>query len=48
MKIDYDKKCKKGAIFCLSARGRTVEGIDFSDEQARAVYIIGAPNPDRY
>jgi Rad3-related DNA helicase len=26
------------------ARGRSVEGIDFSDEQSRAVFLIGVPN----
>ena len=50
MKNVYNKECKfseNGAIFCLTARGRIVEGIDFSNEQARAVYLIGVPNPDR-
>lgn len=26
------------------ARGRLAEGIDFTDELARAVYLIGIPN----
>ena len=29
------------------ARARVIEGIDFSDHQARAVFIIGVPNTDR-
>jgi Rad3-related DNA helicase len=32
-----------GALFA-ACRGRLIEGIDFSDELARAVVLIGVPN----
>lgn len=34
----------KGAILCCVCRGKVTEGIDFSDEKARAVVLIGLPN----
>lgn len=43
---EYKEKAltKKGALLLATARGRLGEGIDFTDELARAVYIIGCPN----
>jgi Rad3-related DNA helicase len=41
------KKAKdpKGAILLAVCRGRSSEGIDFTDEIARAVLIVGIPFP---
>jgi len=36
---------RKGAILCCVCRGKVSEGIDFSDEKARAVVVIGVPLP---
>ena len=42
----YVKDAKnKGAILCCVARGKVSEGIDFSDEMARAIVIVGVPYP---
>lgn len=35
----------RGAILCCVARGKVSEGIDFADEMARAVVVIGVPYP---
>ena len=35
----------KGAILCCVLRGKVSEGIDFSDEMARAVVVVGIPYP---
>jgi len=35
----------KGAILCCVCRGKVSEGIDFADEMARAVVIVGIPFP---
>ncbi|KMT19267.1 hypothetical protein BVRB_1g014480 isoform A [Beta vulgaris subsp. vulgaris] len=40
--------CKEGAAFLAVCRGKVSEGIDFSDENARAVIIIGIPFPNIY
>jgi len=43
---DYQAATKeKGAIFFCYCRGRVSEGIDFTDEMARAVVLIGIPLP---
>ena len=34
-----------GAILCCVCRGKVSEGIDFADEMARAVVMIGIPFP---
>jgi len=34
---------KKGAVLFCYCRGRVSEGIDFADEMARAVVLIGIP-----
>ncbi|GKC00398.1 fanconi anemia group J protein, partial [Tanacetum coccineum] len=39
---------KKGATFLAVCRGKVSEGIDFSDENARAVIIVGIPFPNVY
>ena len=36
---------KKGAIMMAVCRGKISEGLDFSDDAARAVFIIGVPYP---
>jgi len=42
----YLKDAKtKGAILCCVCRGKVSEGIDFADEMARAVVVIGIPFP---
>ena len=44
----YDEiflKDKKGAILFGVCRGRTSEGLDFSDNAARCVIIVGIPYP---
>ncbi|GMH27363.1 hypothetical protein Nepgr_029206 [Nepenthes gracilis] len=38
--------CKEGAAFLAVCRGKVSEGIDFSDENARAVIIVGIPFPN--
>ncbi|KAL4481081.1 hypothetical protein ABPG72_015036 [Tetrahymena utriculariae] len=44
---DFKQKSKtqKGSAFFCVARGKITEGIDFSDESARAVILIGLPYP---
>ena len=44
---DYTNKAKskKGAILVAVCRGKVSEGIDFTDELARAVFLIGIPYP---
>ncbi len=42
----YLKDAKtKGAILCCVCRGKVSEGIDFADEMARAVVLVGIPFP---
>ena len=36
---------KKGAIIFAVCRGKISEGLDFSDDAARSVIIIGIPYP---
>ena len=36
---------KKGAILMGVCRGRISEGLDFSDDAARCVIIVGIPYP---
>lgn len=42
----YKKECRRGncVLFCVF-RGRASEGVDFRDEQARAVIVVGLPYP---
>jgi len=35
----------KGAILCCVCKGKISEGIDFADEMARAVVLVGIPFP---
>ncbi|KAA8537397.1 hypothetical protein F0562_026916 [Nyssa sinensis] len=39
---------KEGAAFLAVCRGKVSEGIDFSDENARVVIIVGIPFPNIY
>ena len=41
----YEDIYKKGAIIFAVCRGKISEGLDFSDEAARSVIIIGIPYP---
>lgn len=43
----YAKEAKqhRGAIMFAVQRGKVAEGIDFSDELCRAVFLIGVPYP---
>lgn len=38
-------KMGKGAILMAVCKGKITEGIDFTDELARAVFLIGIPYP---
>ena len=44
----YEKSLaeKKGAVFFAVCRGKASEGIDFSDDKARAVVLCGIPFPN--
>lgn len=44
--IDSTEKSKKGAAFLAVCRGKVSEGIDFSDDNARVVVIVGIPFPN--
>ena len=39
---------KKGALLMGVCRGRISEGLDFSDDAARMVIVIGIPYPQMY
>lgn len=41
----HKSKTDRGSVFFCVARGKITEGIDFSDEYARAVILIGIPYP---
>jgi Rad3-related DNA helicase len=41
----YQDVYKKGAIIFAVCRGKISEGLDFSDDAARCVIIIGIPYP---
>lgn len=41
-----ERKDKNGAMFFAVARGKVSEGLDFSDNHARAVVVIGLPYPN--
>ncbi|CAA3024232.1 Fanconi anemia group J homolog [Olea europaea subsp. europaea] len=45
-KVKSPKTTKLGAAFLAVCRGKVSEGIDFSDENARAVVIVGIPFPN--
>ncbi|KAL2538076.1 RAD3-like DNA-binding helicase protein [Forsythia ovata] len=44
--VKSPKTTKNGAAFLAVCRGKVSEGIDFSDENARAVVIVGIPFPN--
>ena len=44
----YRNQCKRGAALFAVCRGKVAEGIDLSDEMARAVFILGLPFPNTY
>lgn len=41
-----EQKDRNGAMFFAVARGKVSEGLDFSDDHARAVVVIGLPYPN--
>jgi Rad3-related DNA helicase len=41
----FEEDSKKGAILMGVCRGRISEGLDFSDDAARLVIIVGIPYP---
>ncbi|CAD8086484.1 unnamed protein product [Paramecium sonneborni] len=43
----YKQKAKKGAIMFAVHRGKVAEGIDFSDELCRAIFLVGVPYPPK-
>ncbi|KAJ3692879.1 hypothetical protein LUZ60_011974 [Juncus effusus] len=45
---DSANSVKKGAAFLAVCRGKVSEGIDFSNENARVVVIVGIPFPNIY
>eukprot|EP00122_Pirum_gemmata_P016759 Pgem_evm1s15676 len=50
-KDEYEKqiqKDEKGAMFFGVCRGKMSEGLDFSDNKGRGVFIIGLPYPPLY
>ncbi|XP_011100424.1 Fanconi anemia group J protein [Sesamum indicum] len=47
--VESQKDSKKdGAAFLAVCRGKVSEGMDFSDDNARAVVIVGIPFPNSY
>jgi Rad3-related DNA helicase len=44
----YDEDGKKGAVMLGVCRGKLSEGLDFSDDAARMVILIGIPFPIFY
>ncbi|EAY16704.1 helicase, putative [Trichomonas vaginalis G3] len=44
----YKASCEEGSLLIGVFRGRSSEGIDFVDEQARAVIVFGIPFPSYY
>ncbi|KAL4100579.1 hypothetical protein PRIC1_008370 [Phytophthora ramorum] len=45
-RTDAEGPCQTGAIFLAVYRGKVSEGIDFSDDNARAVLAVGIPFPN--
>ncbi|KAL1219740.1 Regulator of telomere elongation helicase 1 [Cardamine amara subsp. amara] len=46
IKTETQDDSKKGAAFLAVCRGKVSEGIDFADDNARAVIIVGIPFPN--
>ncbi|KAJ4916274.1 RAD3-like DNA-binding helicase protein [Raphanus sativus] len=46
VKTEAQDDSKKGAAFFAVCRGKVSEGIDFADDNARAVIIVGIPFPN--
>ncbi|XP_073139682.1 uncharacterized protein [Henckelia pumila] len=44
----HKEENKEGAAFLAVCRGKVSEGMDFSDDNARAVVIVGIPFPNSY
>lgn len=43
MKVFRDKARTRGAVLLAVCKGKVAEGIDFSDELCRTVFLIGIP-----
>lgn len=47
VKVSSQNSVNNGAVFLAVCRGKVSEGIDFSDDNARVVIIVGIPFPNK-